>query len=145
MLFSGHADVAPFEPDDWKICRPYQPVIKDGRLYGRGAADMKGGLAAAFWAHSGSNRRPSGRIWTYRGVFESYVTQDTLQRPTAPESLPYTTKRAIIKIEKGGIGNQPETLNFSARLGPAKDKLGEFQEVRGTGPKPVKLLTAPAS
>ena len=50
VLFSGHADVAPFEPDDWKICRPYEPVLKDSRLYGRGSADMKGGLAAAFWA-----------------------------------------------------------------------------------------------
>ena len=49
ILFSGHADVAPFEPDDWKVCRPYEPVVKDGRLYGRGSADMKGGLAASFW------------------------------------------------------------------------------------------------
>ena len=50
LLLSGHVDVAPFEPDDWKVCRPYEPVVRDGRLYGRGAADMKGGLAAAFWA-----------------------------------------------------------------------------------------------
>jgi acetylornithine deacetylase len=50
LLLSGHVDVAPFEPDNWKICRPFNPVIKDGRLYGRGSADMKGGLAAAFWA-----------------------------------------------------------------------------------------------
>jgi len=49
VLFSGHVDVAPFEPDDWKVSRPYDPLVKDGRLYGRGAADMKGGLAAAFW------------------------------------------------------------------------------------------------
>jgi acetylornithine deacetylase len=50
ILFSGHVDVAPYEPDDWKVCRPYEPVVKDGRLYGRGSADMKGGLSAAFWA-----------------------------------------------------------------------------------------------
>ena len=50
VLFSGHVDVAPFEPDNWKECEPYEPVVKDGRLYGRGAADMKGGQAAAFWA-----------------------------------------------------------------------------------------------
>jgi acetylornithine deacetylase len=50
LLFSGHVDVAPFEPDNWQVCRPYEPVLKDGRLYGRGTADMKGGLAAAFWA-----------------------------------------------------------------------------------------------
>ena len=50
VLFSSHMDVAPFEPDDWNVCRPFDPVVKDGRLYGRGAADMKGGMAAAFWA-----------------------------------------------------------------------------------------------
>jgi acetylornithine deacetylase len=50
ILFSGHMDVAPFEPDSWQVCRPFDPVMKDGRLYGRGTADMKGGLAAAYWA-----------------------------------------------------------------------------------------------
>jgi len=50
ILFSGHMDVAPFEPGGWKECRPFSPVMKEGRLYGRGAADLKGGLAAAYWA-----------------------------------------------------------------------------------------------
>jgi acetylornithine deacetylase len=36
ILFSGHTDVAPYEPDDWKVCRPYEPVVKGKRLYGRG-------------------------------------------------------------------------------------------------------------
>jgi acetylornithine deacetylase len=49
LLYSGHMDVAPFEPDIWKVCRPFEPVVKNGRLYGRGSADLKGGLAAAFW------------------------------------------------------------------------------------------------
>lgn len=50
VLLSGHMDVAPYEPDHWSICRPFEPAIREGRLYGRGSADMKGGLAAAFWA-----------------------------------------------------------------------------------------------
>ena len=50
LLLSGHIDVAPFEPDNWKICSPYEPVELKGRLYGRGAMDMKGGLAAEYWA-----------------------------------------------------------------------------------------------
>lgn len=50
LLLSGHIDVAPFEPDDWQITRPFEPVVREGRLYGRGAADLKGGLAAAFMA-----------------------------------------------------------------------------------------------
>lgn len=50
LLLTGHADVAPFEPDNWTVCRPFEPVLVNGRLYGRGSADMKGGMAAAFWA-----------------------------------------------------------------------------------------------
>ena len=49
ILFSGHTDVAPFEPDNWTVCRPYEPVVKGNRLYGRGSCDMKGGIAASFW------------------------------------------------------------------------------------------------
>jgi len=50
LLLGGHVDVAPSEPDNWTICAPYEPIVRDGRLYGRGAADMKGGLASALWA-----------------------------------------------------------------------------------------------
>ncbi|MGH8225528.1 MAG: succinyl-diaminopimelate desuccinylase [Gammaproteobacteria bacterium] len=42
----GHTDVVPTGPlDDW-ASDPFDPVVRDGQLYGRGAADMKGGLAA---------------------------------------------------------------------------------------------------
>jgi len=74
LLLSGHADVAPFEPDNWKICRPYEPVVVDGKLYGRGSADMKGGLAAAFWAMRILDEigfQPSGDV-----IFESVVDEE---------------------------------------------------------------------
>ena len=46
LLFAGHTDVVP--PGDaahW-TADPFQPRIADGRIYGRGAADMKSGIAA---------------------------------------------------------------------------------------------------
>lgn len=52
ILFSGHMDVVPVsraEEQRWHS-DPFQPSIRDGRLYGRGAADMKGGIAAAILA-----------------------------------------------------------------------------------------------
>lgn len=46
FCFAGHTDVVPTgDPDNWHI-PPFQPEVKDGILYGRGAADMKGSLAA---------------------------------------------------------------------------------------------------
>jgi succinyl-diaminopimelate desuccinylase len=46
LAFLGHTDVVPTGPvDDWSS-PPFVPTIHDGRLYGRGAADMKSGVAA---------------------------------------------------------------------------------------------------
>lgn len=46
VVFAGHTDVVPTGPEaKWKT-PPFEPTIIDGTLYGRGAADMKGSLAA---------------------------------------------------------------------------------------------------
>lgn len=46
LCFAGHTDVVPTGPlEEWRS-DPFTPVIRDGVLYGRGAADMKSGLAA---------------------------------------------------------------------------------------------------
>ncbi len=74
LLLSGHIDVAPFEPDNWKVCRPFEPVEISGRLYGRGTVDMKGGLAAQYWAIKilkESGFKPGGDI-----IFESVVDEE---------------------------------------------------------------------
>ena len=46
FAFLGHTDVVPTGPlQDWQS-DPFDPVVRDGMLYGRGAADMKGSVAA---------------------------------------------------------------------------------------------------
>jgi succinyl-diaminopimelate desuccinylase len=46
--FTGHFDVVP-AGEDWSY-DPYDPVVEDGRIYGRGASDMKSGIAASLFA-----------------------------------------------------------------------------------------------
>jgi acetylornithine deacetylase len=41
IVFSGHTDVVPVTGQSWTI-EPFSPAVRDGRLYGRGSADMKG-------------------------------------------------------------------------------------------------------
>ena len=46
FAFAGHTDVVPTGPlADWDS-DPFEPVVRDGYLYGRGSADMKGSIAA---------------------------------------------------------------------------------------------------
>ena len=63
LCFAGHTDVVP-AGDDWQS-DPFQPEIRDGQLYGRGAADMKGSIAAFITAcerYLHTNHSPNGSI-----------------------------------------------------------------------------------
>ncbi len=46
LAFAGHTDVVPSGPREAWASDPFQPEVRDGHLYGRGAADMKSSLAA---------------------------------------------------------------------------------------------------
>jgi succinyl-diaminopimelate desuccinylase len=46
LVFAGHTDVVPAGPLDRWTSDAFTPVIRGGKLYGRGAADMKGSIAA---------------------------------------------------------------------------------------------------
>lgn len=46
LCFAGHTDVVPTGPLEQWDSEPFTPTIRDGKLYGRGAADMKSSLAA---------------------------------------------------------------------------------------------------
>lgn len=46
FVFAGHTDVVPTGPREQWSSDPFEPSFRDGMLYGRGAADMKGSIAA---------------------------------------------------------------------------------------------------
>jgi acetylornithine deacetylase len=50
VIFNGHIDVVPSHNFDWKITAPFKPKLVDGKIYGLGSADMKGGIIASVFA-----------------------------------------------------------------------------------------------
>lgn len=46
----AHADVVPVNAADWTICAPFEPVVRDGFVYGRGSDDNKSGVVASLYA-----------------------------------------------------------------------------------------------
>jgi succinyl-diaminopimelate desuccinylase len=72
FCFAGHTDVVPSGPlDEWRS-DPFVPVIRDGLLYGRGAADMKSGLAAMVTACE----EFVARYPAHRGTIAFLITSD---------------------------------------------------------------------
>jgi len=49
ILLNGHVDVVPADPSGWSN-DPFEPTIKNGKIYGRGAADMKGSNACQIFS-----------------------------------------------------------------------------------------------
>ena len=72
FCFAGHTDVVPPGPAAQWQSRPFEPEMRDGILYGRGAADMKGSLAAMVTA----TERFVARCPDHTGSIAFLITSD---------------------------------------------------------------------
>jgi acetylornithine deacetylase len=80
VAFNAHVDVVPVGDRSAWSQEPFGGDVVDGRLYGRGATDMKGGLAAAMWAVKaalGQGLRPRGDV-----VFHVVSDEEVVGRST---------------------------------------------------------------
>ena len=119
LLLLGHTDVVPVG-EGWSL-DPFGAVLRDGRLFGRGAADMKGGLAACLSAMSGLRRAGvelSGPVVlsavvdeeeTGRGIRHDIVTHDrrgflgcVVAEPTDLQTIIAARGDSYLEITVGG-------------------------------------------
>jgi acetylornithine deacetylase len=92
IVLSGHMDVVPTENQPWSS-DPFVLTERDGKLYGRGAADMKGFFASTFAALDQINLRALGRelmlVWTADeeiGCMGSAAVVDALRGRPVPSA-----------------------------------------------------------
>lgn len=105
VVFAGHTDVVPSGPPaDW-LSAPFTPTIRDGYLYGRGAADMKAALAAMVIAA----KRFIKENPTFPGTLGFLITSDE-EGPSinGTQKVMETLSKRGIKIDYCVIG-EPST------------------------------------
>jgi acetylornithine deacetylase len=73
LILNGHIDVVPVGPLDMWQKPPFEPHVAEGWMYGRGAGDMKAGLAANLFALDALAKagvRPAGEVYLQSVVEE---------------------------------------------------------------------------
>lgn len=93
FVFAGHTDVVPTGPESaWKF-PPFEPTEHEGFLYGRGAADMKGGIAAMIIAVEAFLREHAA----FNGSIAFLITSDE-EGPAE-----HGTRHVMRKLEERGV------------------------------------------
>jgi acetylornithine deacetylase len=111
LILQGHCDVVPAGPLDMWETPPFSPVVKDGKMFGRGACDMKSGTIGALYALDAikaAGLRPTGRIHL-QSVIEEESTGlgalSTLQRGYRADAcfIPEPTNGKLVRSQVGVI------------------------------------------
>jgi len=115
LLLNGHVDTVSVGG----MPNPHRPEIRDGRLYGRGAYDMKGGLTACLLAAAAARREPlRGDVIVSAVMDEEYAGLGTLavagryQADAAIVAEP--TELQLILAHRGFVWLEIETLGVAA-------------------------------
>lgn len=105
----AHLDVVP-AGDGWTVTKPFEPVIKDGKLYGRGTADDKGPAVAALYAMRAVKELGiplSKNVRLILGTDEECGSSDIAhyyaEEPEAPMTFSPDGSFPVINIEKGRL------------------------------------------
>jgi acetylornithine deacetylase len=129
LIVQGHCDVVPEGPHDMWSTPPFDPVIKDGWMHGRGAGDMKSGTIAALFALDAlrsAGFEPAANVH-FQSVIEEESTGlgalSTLQRGYRAECalIPEPTSHTLIRSQVGVIWFKLRVRGKPAHVGNAGD------------------------
>lgn len=105
----AHLDVVPVS-DSWTVTQPFEPLVLDGRIYGRGTADDKGPAVAALYAMKAVKDLGiplKKRVRLILGTDEECGSSDLehyyAREEEAPASVSPDADFPIINLEKGGL------------------------------------------
>lgn len=127
IVLSGHSDVVPVKDQDW-ASDPFQMIEHDGRLYGRGACDMKGFIAAAtamapVFAER-RLRRPVHFAFTYDeevGCLGGQALIESLKTKGLRPSVAVIGEPTSMRIIEGHKGCYEYTTRFTGLAGHGSD------------------------
>ena len=103
LLFDGHMDTVPAKnAEDWTT-PPFEPVIREGKLFGRGTSDMKGAVAA-FAVAAAQYLREKGRDFAGELWFAGVVQEECFEGVCARE-VAKRVKPDLVIIDEASEGN----------------------------------------
>jgi acetylornithine deacetylase len=124
LILQGHCDVVPAGPLDMWETPPFSPSIRDGRMYGRGACDMKSGTIGALYALDAikaAGLKPTARIH-FQSVIEEESTGvgalSTLQRGYRVDAcfIPEPTGGKMVRSQVGVIWFRLKVRGFPVHV-----------------------------
>jgi succinyl-diaminopimelate desuccinylase len=106
LIFNGHLDVVPAgDPSQWKY-PPFQGRLSKGRIYGRGASDMKSGIASFIHALSMTDR---SNIHLHQGAIILHLVSD--EESHGHQGMGFLSQKGIVKGDATIVG-EPTNLDL---------------------------------
>ena len=121
LVFNGHLDVVPAgNPSQWRY-PPFQGVVKKGRIYGRGASDMKSGISSFLHAISAIDR---SHIRLDRGGLVLHLVSD--EECHSHQGMSFLTEKGILRGDAVLVGEPSNLDPVIAQKGAVWLKISTF-------------------
>lgn len=136
LIFNGHLDVVPAgDPSQWKYL-PFQGRYYKGKIYGRGASDMKSGIAAFIHAISVIDR---SKIHPQKGGIKLHLVSD--EESHGHQGTGFLTQTGQIRGDAALVGEPTDLLPVIAHKGALWIKISTFGR-SAHGSKPHRGVNA---